>query len=170
MLSFVDRFVQTYWLEMIRHDQVGDWRLRDDEFLREFRLPTARDKVESLKELHPLSRDERIQFDEASHTYTVDGVLVPLSVTGLIHSYIRAFDPMEAISVMKPETRQRYIDQGFASEADIMSSWTRNGAVALSYRAVPELEPRVPAILAVVQWHRKSTTLSNGAICVQFSA
>ena len=66
--------------------------MRDDEFLRSFRLPTARDKVEALKELHSLQRDERIQFDEASHTYTVDGVLVPLSVTALIHKYIREFD------------------------------------------------------------------------------
>ena len=74
---------------MIRHDQVGDWRLRDDEFLREFRLPTARDEVEFLKEFHPLARDERIQFDEASHTYTVDGVLLRLSVTGMIHSSYR---------------------------------------------------------------------------------
>ena len=106
---------------MIRHGQVGDWRLQDDEFLRSFRLPTARDKVESLKELHPLARDEHIHFEEASHTYTVDGILVPLSVTGLIHSYIREFDPVEAISGMKPETRQRYIDQGFATEADIIN-------------------------------------------------
>ena len=117
---------------MIRHGQVGDWRLQDDAFLRSFRLPTAGDKVESLKELHPLARDDRIQFDEASHKYTVDGVLVPLSVTGMIHSYIREFDPVEAISVMKPETRQRYIDQGFATEADIINSWTRNGAVQSS--------------------------------------
>ena len=129
---FVDHFVQTYWLEMIRHGQVGDWRLQDDEFLRSFRLPTARDKVESLKELHPLARDEHIHFEEASHTYTVDGILVPLSVTGLIHSYIREFDPVEAISVMKPETRQRYIDQGFATEADIINSWTRNCTVQSS--------------------------------------
>ena len=132
LLSFVDHFVQTYWLEMIRHDQVGDWRLRDDEFLRSFRLPKAGDKVESLEEDHPLARDERVQFEEASHTYTVDGVPVSLSVTGLIHSYIREFDPVEAISGMKPETRQRYIDQGFATEADIINSWTRNGTVQSS--------------------------------------
>ena len=117
---------------MIRHGQVGDWLLCDDEFLREFRLPTARDNVESLKELHPLARDERIIFHEASHTYTVDCVLVPLSVTGLIHTYISEFDPVNASSGMKPETRQRYADQGFATEVDIINSWTRNGAVQSS--------------------------------------
>ena len=76
---------------MIRHGVVGDWRLSDAEFLISFRLPTARDKVETLRDRNPLARDSQITFDEDSHTYTWDGVLVPLSVTGLIHQYSNDF-------------------------------------------------------------------------------
>ena len=63
---------------IVRHGQVGDWRCSDEEFLRTFRLPTARDKVEVLKERHPLARDSRILFDEASHTHnSASGIFLP---------------------------------------------------------------------------------------------
>ena len=114
---------------LLRNEQVGDWRLSDDDFYAAFRLPTARDKTEVLKERHPLARDCRISFEEESHTYTVDGVAVPLSVTKLIHKYSRGFDAAEAIRVMRPDTRQRYTDQGLVTESEITESWTRNGAV-----------------------------------------
>ena len=114
---------------VLRNGQVGDWRLSDDDFHTAFRLPTARDKTEVLKERHPLARDCRISFEEESHTYTVDGVAVPLSVTGLIHRYSRGFDATEAIRVMRPETRQNYTDRGLVTESEITESWTRNGAV-----------------------------------------
>ena len=66
---------------IVRHGQVGDWRCSDEEFLRTFRLPTARDKVEVLKERHPLVRDSRISFDEESHTHSASGTSLSLSYT-----------------------------------------------------------------------------------------
>ena len=72
------------WLErmIVRHGQVGDWRLSDEDFLRSFRLPTARDKVETLKERHPLARDSRISFDEESHTHLANRTSLSLTTDG----------------------------------------------------------------------------------------
>ena len=67
---------------MIKSCAVGNWKLSDEQFLTSFRLQTASDKVETLKAKNPFRDDNRIQFDEASHTYYWDGVVIPTSVTG----------------------------------------------------------------------------------------
>ena len=114
---------------MIKHGQVGDWRLGDDDFLRTFHLPTSQDKVEALKDKHAFPTDTQIVFDEESHTYTVDGIVASLSVTGLIHQHAHEFDPGEAIRGMRPETRQMYTELGMTTDDEIIRSWSRNGDV-----------------------------------------
>jgi hypothetical protein len=86
---------------MVANGVVGDWRLDDDPFLASFRLPSAEDKTDKLKALNPIPRDDRITFDEASHTYTIDGVVFEKSVTQVIHQFIHEFDAPTAIKAMK---------------------------------------------------------------------
>ena len=114
---------------MIKNGLVGDWRLSDSEFTASFHLPHAGDKVEALQKANPFPSDEQIHFDEESHTYEVNGVSVPLSVTGLIHRYARVFDPSAAIQNMRAETRQSYSDRGLVTEEDILRKWDENGKV-----------------------------------------
>ena len=117
---------------------VGDWRLSDEEFLATFRLPTAADKHEVLQAANPMIRESRIKFDEVTHTYTVDGVKVPISVTGLIHQFSHDFDPFAAIESMKVkdwETKQlKFIkdDGEVMTDEEIAASWSRNGEVQRS--------------------------------------
>ena len=69
--------------------EVGDWRVSDEDFA--LRLPNARCDV--LKARHPFPREGRIHFEESSHTYTIDGsIVVPRSVTGLVHQYTNEFN------------------------------------------------------------------------------
>ena len=71
-----------------------------------------------------MRREDRIVFDESTHTYFVDGAKVPLSVTGVIHRYAREFDAHEALRRMAPEKK------GGSSDEDILQMWKRNGEVA----------------------------------------
>ena len=114
---------------MINNGVVGDWRLSDEEFLCDFQLPSAQDKTETLRATNPLSSDSRIVFDEEAHTYTVDGALVPLSVTSLIHQFYHEFDSDEAIQEMRPDTREKYAEKGLLTVEAIIASWNRNGEV-----------------------------------------
>ncbi len=70
----------------VDHSVVGDWRLPDDEFLEVFTLPGPMDRCTALELLNPLGpREARINFEEATHTYYIDGTTVaPRSVTGPI--------------------------------------------------------------------------------------
>ena len=74
-------------MEPVRNGVCGDWRLPDDAFLATFHLPGS-DRMEVLAAKNPMKREGRIQFDESAHTYTVDGLTVPRSVTGLLHKCI----------------------------------------------------------------------------------
>ena len=115
---------------MIKNGLVGDWRISDGEFTASFHLPRASDRVEALKTANPFASDEEIHFDEESHTYTINsGVVVPLSVTGMIHRYARTFDPLAAIQNMRAGTRQGYTDRGLVTEEDILRTWDENGKV-----------------------------------------
>ena len=114
---------------MIKNGIVGDWRLSDEEFNTSFHLPRARDKTDALRSMQPFPSDEQISFDEESHTYTVDGVLIPYSVTGLIHQYARAFEPSIAVQNMRAETQQSYSNKGLETEGDILHAWKQNGRV-----------------------------------------
>ena len=123
---------------LVRNGLVGDWRLGDADFLRSFRLPTAEDKNEALRQRSPIAREERITFDEATHTYTVDGVRVPISVTGLIHQFCEDFDPSSAIEQMKArdwdikQENYRKEDGDVMTDEEIAATWRNNGEVQRS--------------------------------------
>ena len=44
-----------------------------------------------------MPREDRIPFDEVERVYTVNGVRVPRSVTGFLHSFAHEFDALEAV-------------------------------------------------------------------------
>ena len=111
-----------------------DWRLPDADFVVAFRLP--RKGSGELARRHPIPRESRITFDEETHTYTVDGVRVPRSVTGLLHDYAWTFDPMLAVCAMKSgrgwESKRAALEtQGLGTEdADFLARWEFNSRVA----------------------------------------
>lgn len=47
---------------------------------------------ETVNHLHAHPYDIRIRFDEGPHTYTVDGELMPISVSGLVGAFHKPFD------------------------------------------------------------------------------
>ena len=55
--------------------------------------------------------DDRVTFEEASHTYTVEGARVPTSVTGLIHHFCAEFDPLATLRSMSAERRLEKYDE-----------------------------------------------------------
>ena len=81
-------------------------------------------------------RESRIAFEESSHTYRVDGKVVPRSVTGFLHEYASTFDPTVALQTVKagrqwPEKRVAFQEQGLGVEdADFLARWDLNGQVA----------------------------------------
>ena len=74
-------------------------------------------------------RDERIHFDEPSHTYTFDGHVVGRSVTGLLHQFANDFDPAAALAAMKrsPEWEAKKTaleEQGLGTDdRDFIERW-----------------------------------------------
>ena len=118
---------------------VGDWTLRDGEFMESFRLPQPGEKLETLKRKSPLPGEDRIHFDEASHVYSVVGAEVRCSVTALVHKYSGGFDARAVIEQMQARdswerTRCTYLrDDGTEmSVEEIMEKWEANGRVQRS--------------------------------------
>ena len=108
------------------------WQLPDDQFVREFpSLP----RIAALKSQNPFPREDRVAFVEDGHAYFVDGIRVPRSVTGLVHSFSNNFDPARALRCMKQgrnweEKRLEMIEQGLGtSDEDIIARWRLNGQV-----------------------------------------
>ena len=54
-----------------------------------------------LKYSHPHQRDDRLKFDEPSHTYYVDGIPVDCSVTQFLSAFQKPFDADSVISRME---------------------------------------------------------------------
>ena len=121
--------------EVVPIDEMGDWRLPDEQFLASFTLTTSRGKGR-LASLHPLPLEDRIHFCEASHTYTYDGELVPRSVTGLLHQFASDFNPQAALVAMKAshcweDKRAELEERGLGvSDAEILARWNLSGRVA----------------------------------------
>ena len=117
---------------MIRNGECGDWRLPDDEFLRTFRLPAERPGT--LARRNPLPREDRVAFAPAEHAYCVDGIRVPISVTGFLHRLSSELDPNAAAQAMMegpgwPERQHNFMNaDGTIKTADeIVDAWARNG-------------------------------------------
>ena len=100
----------------------------------QFRLPQKGSG--ELARRNPMPRESRITFEESTHTYRVDGRVVPRSVTGFLHEYASSFDPTLALQTMKagrqwPEKRAAFEEQGLGVEdTDFLARWDLNGQVA----------------------------------------
>ena len=75
-------------------------------------------------------------FAPAEHAYCVDGIRVPISVTGFLHSLSSEFDPNAAAQAMMegpgwPEKQHNFMNaDGTIKTADeIVDAWARNGEV-----------------------------------------
>ena len=113
----------------VRHGDVGDWRLDDQEFLASFHLPSPGLRHEALAHENPMPFEHLITFDEVEHVYTFSGKRVPRSVTKLLHTYSQDFDPLIALSIMKPETRQDLEAIAGPEDKDIIAYWRTNGEI-----------------------------------------
>jgi hypothetical protein len=92
--------------------RVGDWRLPRGKFMESFHKPGAEDRFCELAEANPFVRDDRITFDEESHTYTIDGEhVVRCSVTRLVHHFVKAFDADKAILMMKNNRKRPWVER-----------------------------------------------------------
>ena len=115
-------------------DEVADWRLSDEAFLKAFKLPQKGSGALAL--LYPFPREDRISFDEEKHEYTIDGKKAPRSVTGLLHEYAQEFDATRALVAMKngrewDAKKAAMEEDGLATDdASILCRWQRNGEVA----------------------------------------
>lgn len=87
---------------------------------------------------NPMPREDRIVFHEETHTYRVDGIKAPRSVTGLVHEYQSgSFDPAVAVETMKrgknwPIRRDEFVtDCGRdMTNEEICALWMHSGKVA----------------------------------------
>ena len=71
--------------------------------------------------------DSRIDFDESSHTYYLDGRKLQGSSTGFIHSYFNEFDADDAIQKMRngKKWNEDHMYFGWTDE-QIKADWERN--------------------------------------------
>ena len=135
MGSSCDGGPSAHMAEMVPIDELGDWRQPDEQFLANFQLAPSRGKGK-LAALNPLPLEDRIHFEEASHTYTFDGAVVPRSVTGLLHQFASHFDPQAALAAMKAshrwEDKKAELEaQGLGTSDDqILHRWSLSGRVA----------------------------------------
>ena len=120
---------------------VGDWRLSDDDaFMDSFQLPTPAQKLESLRKQYAFPREARIHFDEATHTYTIDGsIVVPRSVTKLLHQFSNDFAAQIVLSEMRARESWEWKQDTYLTDDDhvmtneqITARWSRNGLVQRS--------------------------------------
>ena len=121
---------------MIVHvDEIADWRKNDDQFLKEFKLPEKKG-IGKLAQDFPFPREDRISFDELRHEYKLDGIVVPRSVTKLLHEFASVFNPTYAVQAMKngPNWESKRIifeDAGVGTEEhEIIKYWEFKGEVA----------------------------------------
>ena len=124
---------------LVRSGVAGDWQASDGEFLASFRLPLPSERAETLKRANPFPRETRITFDEATHTYTVDGIVVPLSVTAFVHQYSGGFNARACVEQMQARDswaqRQHEFmraDGSPMSVDEIMQRWEANALVQRS--------------------------------------
>lgn len=81
------------------------------------------------KNRHP--RDERIEFDEPTHKYTIDGANAKwISCTGFIHDFFPHFDPRAALRAIK--RGKNYATSKYYGKADqeILDGWSNSGKEA----------------------------------------
>ena len=122
--------------EIVANGTLGDWRLHDMDFCCEskFCLHDKDRYNDELAALHPLVRDRRIIFDEPSHTYRIDGIPAPWSVTSFLALYSHGFDPQNAVRTMmeNPTWHERHPELMATNgepmtEEQVIETWRVNG-------------------------------------------
>ena len=112
---------------------VLDWRLSDDDFVQQFRLPKK--GLGALAAENPFPREDRVQFDEETHTYTIDGTMAPRSITGMLSLYENQFDPERALCAMQHGLFWESICEDFKRQGlgvtsqDFFNRWAMAGEV-----------------------------------------
>ena len=112
---------------------VLDWRLSDDDFVQQFRLPKK--GLGTLACENPFPREDRVQFDEEAHTYTIDGAVAPRSITGLLKLYGNQFDPERALCAMQNSHSWESICEDLemrglgVTDKDFLDRWAKAGEV-----------------------------------------
>ena len=102
------------------------------------RLECADVECVVLARLHGHPRDRFVSFVQETHSYYVNGHRMPLSVTGLVHSFAQEFRPDEVIQKMinsgrwpRPECSHQVADTIVPFSADeIKAAWSRNAKEA----------------------------------------
>lgn len=80
-----------------------------------------------LSEKNKHERDDRISFDEKTHTYYIDGLSDGIvSVTTLIHHHFPKFDSDKVLKLMKNK-KEKYPNM---TNEQIKKSWSDNGKIA----------------------------------------
>jgi hypothetical protein len=80
----------------------------------------------AVKNKHP--RDDRISFEEETHTYTIDGVKEGwTSCTGFIHSFFGHFDPDEVIAKMMSSRKWPQSKYYGMTAEEIKKQWSDSG-------------------------------------------
>lgn len=80
-----------------------------------------------LSQKNKHERDDRISFDEKTHTYYIDGSSDGIvSVTTLIHHHFPKFDSDKVLKLMKNK-KEKYPNM---SDEQIKKSWADNGKIA----------------------------------------
>ena len=80
-----------------------------------------------LSQINKHERDDRISFDEKTHTYYVDGSSEGIiSVTTLMHNHFPKFDSNKALKLMKNKS-EKYPNM---SDEQIKNLWSENGKIA----------------------------------------
>lgn len=81
---------------------------------------------EFLKNKNPHPRDDRILFDEPTHTYTIDGDSNYLSVTTFNHGLFEKFDADKIIANMRKSKNWPNSKYYGLSDSEIKSMWDKN--------------------------------------------
>ena len=81
------------------------------------------------KNRHP--RDERIEFDEPTHKYTMDGANTKwISCTGFIHDFFPHFDPKAALRAIKRGKNYATSKYYGKTDQEILDGWSNSGKEA----------------------------------------
>ena len=79
-----------------------------------------------LKEKNPHPRDERILFDEPTHTYTIDGDSDYMSVTTFNHKLFEQFDADKIITNMRKSKNWETSKYFGMTDSEIKAAWDKN--------------------------------------------
>ena len=78
---------------------------------------------------HP--RDERIEFDEPTHKYTIDSANERwISCTGFIHDFFPHFDPVAAVKAIKRGKNYAMSKYYGKTDQEILDGWSNSGKEA----------------------------------------